>query len=126
MVVRERVKKSKTTARAPRRWPDMDRFDIARRRKPAIQGGLSSTVLYEDKGYVDIRFNTYLIHTVGIRMPRGVSAQDPAFMLVRYNKIREEFQLLAQYLNEIGQNNEQYYILSMQELPKWLLRVKPL
>ena len=98
----------------------MNRFAIRRIRKPAIVSGLASTVVVNGNGFVEIAFNEKLLAFVGKTLPRGVCADDPAFMSVTFDKEQSTYVVSVQYVA----SGQRFKLWIMAEKPKWLNHVK--
>ncbi len=95
---------------------DYKKFGIRRILRPQVQGGLSSTVLVDGGGYVNVGFSVALVRRAGMILPRGVSPQDPAFMTLKHDIKAEQYRLYVQYLKGM----EQFLLLVIPERPAWL------
>jgi hypothetical protein len=95
---------------------DYKKFGLRRVLRPFVQGGLSSTVLIDGGGYVNVGFSVALVRRAGMVLPRGVSPMDPAFMTLKYNIKTEQYLLYVQYLKSA----EQFPLLVIPERPEWL------
>lgn len=92
-----------------------DKFEIRRARRPAIQGGLASTVITPE-GYVDIHFNVSLVRRAGKVLERGISRDDPAFMeLIR---VGGYWILYVRYVNDL-QPMYRKKLLWYEQRPQW-------
>lgn len=101
---------------------DPKRFEIKHARRPAIQGGLSSTVVVDGTGFVDVSFNEELVKRAGKILPRGVSDFTPAFMTLRSDKEGTKYTMYVQYVGRAGS----FKLLQFEERPKWLQFARPL
>lgn len=98
---------------------NVEKFGLRRVRKPFVQGGLSSTLLIEGAGHINIGFNQALVKRAGLILPRGISPTDPAFMSIGYDIVQEHYVIHVRYLDE-RKMNEKYKLLVLPERPVWL------
>ncbi len=98
---------------------DYKKFGLRRVLKPFVQGGLSSTVLIEGGGHINVAFSGALVSRAGLLLPRGISPQDTAYMSLRHEMSSGKYLLYVQYLDE-RRSTEKYLLLVFPERPTWL------
>jgi hypothetical protein len=103
-------------------------YQISRALRPRTQGGLSNTVMIdtpEGKGYLYINFSFALVQACGMRLPRGISTFDPAYLLVKYDDRRKCYIIFVQYINE-PDSSKMYPLWETETCPDWIHKVKPI
>ncbi len=95
---------------------DHKRFELRRVLRPFTQGGLSSTVLIDGGGHVNVGFSIELVRRAGTVLPRGISQYDPAYMTLKYDIKQEKYKLFVQYLKD----PQQHLLLIIPDRPTWL------
>lgn len=107
--------------RPPRTKISLERFGFKRIKKPTVQGGLSSTVLVDDLGYINLGFTFELVKRAGLILPRGISPSDPAFMTLKFDIKEAIYKLYVQYVDE-RRKGERHLLLDIPERPEWITK----
>lgn len=95
-------------------------YQLKRATKPIPGVGLASTVAVLNEqghaGFCYIRFARSFVLAVGKKLPRGVSLDDPAYLLVCYNQKTQEWEVFARYLR----GEDRVLLWKTTVKPSWL------
>lgn len=79
-------------------------YGLISTKKPARALALSTTVAIEDarekRYYCYVSFTQKLVEKAGKALPRGISAADPAFLLVRFDTHTSRWVVSAKYVRD--------------------------
>lgn len=101
------------------------KFALGSARKPMLVDGLSNTVIVYEDGeprFCYVVFDPCFVAVVGKELPRGVSANDPAFVQVLFDRWQGKWVISACYVSDW----EQRVLWMADEKPSWVKELKPI